>query len=107
MKVYEVTLREGYDTLTTVTIDGQAYDIYLKWLNRDESFEMKFGLQGEIPSCHTKLTTNADLLSKIRYREDMPQGLLAVADTIGSGDGRITYDEFGSTKRFRLVYMVD
>ena len=104
MKLYELTLKTGYDTLTTITIDGQAYDVALKWISRDEAFEMKFGLQGAVPVCYTKLTTNADLLGKVRYRENMPQGILMVADIIGKGDGRISYEDFGSNKRFRLVY---
>lgn len=104
MKLYEITLKEGYDTLTTISISGQKYDIYLKWLNRDESFEMKFGVQGDLPVCYAKLTTNVDILGKVRYMEKMPQGLLTVADTLG-GTGRISYGEFGSNKRYRLVYM--
>lgn len=107
MKLYEIALKEGYDTLTSVTLGNQAYDIYLKWLERDESFEMKIGLLGEIPVCYAKLTTNSDILIKTRYMDRMPQGLLCVIDTMASGDGRISYEEFGFGRRFRLIYRDD
>lgn len=104
MSLSEVTLKSGYDTLTSISIDGRAYDIHMKWNSRDESFGMRFGMQGGDFSCHTKVTVNSDLLGKVRHIDGMPQGILFVIDTIGSGDGRLSYSEFGSGKRFRLMY---
>lgn len=104
MSLHEVTLKSGFDTLTTISIDGRSYDVHLKWISRDESFEMRFGVQGGTLLCPTKVTTNSDLLGKVRHLDEMPQGILFVVDTIGTGDGRISYDEFGTDKRFRLMY---
>lgn len=104
MKIYEITLNSGYESVTTVSIGGRSYDIRLKWLTRDESFEMTFGLQGMNPMCTTKLTTNSNLIATTRYMEDAPKGFMTVVDTMSQYEGRITYDEFGSTRRYRLIY---
>lgn len=100
-----IQLNRGYDTLTQqISLDGQAYDFYLKWLSRDESFEMKVALAGQKPTITTKLTTNSDLLAAARYIEGMPKGIMSVMDS-SDQNGRISYEEFGTNRRFRLIYI--
>lgn len=91
------------DQIFTLILEGVSYDMRLQWNNRDESWEIFLGRQGQPPMFTSKLTTNADVLKLYKAYEDTPNGVLVVLDSLKKS-GRISRDGFTSG-RFVLLYI--
>lgn len=94
----------GPDSKYTTTLEGQAYEIRLRWNNRSDSWFGYLGLSGVEPTMKTRLTVGRDLLTSYRGIPDVPPGRLYVVDK-EKGFGRPSYDDFGLDKRFELIYV--
>lgn len=94
----------GADSVYTTTLEGQGYDIRLRWNSRSESWYLYIGLVGAQPALKTRVVTNKNLLENYSGREGLPPGKLYLFDTEKTY-GRVSYDNLGSNQRFKLVYV--
>ena len=94
----------GGDTRYTINLEGQGYDVRLRWNSRSESWYAYIGLQGYEPSLKTRLVTGRDLLESYRNTLGVPPGSLVLVDT-QKDYGRPSFDDFGFNGRFQLVYI--
>lgn len=92
------------DTKYTINLEGQGYDIRLRWNNRSESWFLYLGLTGADPVFKTRLTTISDILRPYRGRSGLPPGKLYLLDR-KKVYGRPTREDFGIERRFQLVYV--
>ena len=92
------------DTKYTINLEGQGYDIRLRWNNRSQSWFIYLGLTGANPVIKARLTTISDLLKPYRGISGLPQGSLYLLDR-EKGYGRPTRYDFGIEKRFQLIYI--
>jgi len=93
----------SYDIRYRVNLDGVGYDIRTRWNNRSESWFMYFGLADQVPLFKTRITGGRNLLEGYYGIEGTPSGVLYLVD-VQKGTGRPTFDEFGLTTRFRVLY---
>lgn len=91
------------DVEYTTTLEGQGYDIRLRWNNRSKSWFLYIGITGSTPILKTRLTTNTNLLANYKGNPLLPQGSLYVLDT-EKVFGRPSIDNLGIGRRFQLVY---
>lgn len=91
------------DTIYTVTLEGQGYDIRLRWNNRSDSWFIYLGFLGTTPAFKSRMTTNTDILEPYQGRLGVPPGRLFVVDTEKSF-GRPSKNNLGINKRFELLY---
>lgn len=103
MSVWYLKSGEDVDVTYTVVLEGNTYDLRLKWIDRDESWQAYIGTTGEDPSASFKITNGFDLLRPYKYMDGVPDGSLYAIDLVAIW-GRIDYDNFGIDKRYRLVY---
>ena len=123
MAVRTIPLKQDPDTTYKVTLDGQSYDIRVRYNQREtnvatgnpikaDEFEILIGLTGRTPSIKTPLKTNRDILRQHRYKDDCPKGVLVLrdnsADRSRSEGGlydpdRVGFDTLGT--RYVLVYI--
>lgn len=103
MSVWELKCGEDVDVTYTLVLEGETYDFRLKWIERDEAWQCYIGLTGQDPSSTFKITNGFDLLKPYKYMTGIPPGSLYAIDIV-SIYGRVDYDNFGISKRFRLVY---
>lgn len=92
------------DDQYTTSLEGQGYDIRLRWNARSESWFLYIGFTGQTPALKTRLTTNRDLLTVYRSNEGVPPGKLYLID-YEKLYGRVSRDNLGVNKRFKLVYI--
>jgi hypothetical protein len=92
------------DSKYTTSLEGQGYDIRIRWNNRSESWFLYIGLKGQTPLLKTRIVTNQNLLATYRGIENLPPGNLYLLDYEKSY-GRPSRDDFGLNKRFRLIYV--
>lgn len=90
--------------IVSVTLDSKTYDIYFRWTERDESWNMAIALSGKKPFYKTKVLAKCDLLKNCRYKKESPQGEMYILDVV-HGVGRPIMEETGHNKRFTLAYI--
>lgn len=103
MAIWFLKCGEDVDVTYSVVLEGDTYDLRLKWIDRDQSWQCYIGLTGQDPAASFKITNGFDLLTPYKYRPGVPKGFLYAIDTV-SVFGRIDFDNFGIDKRYRLVY---
>lgn len=70
---------DGYpDDTFRVVLDEATYEFRFMWNERDESWLMSMGDIGSDPTFTTKLTCFTDILAPYRYKENVPEGILAL-----------------------------
>lgn len=87
-----------------VDLEGQGYDIRLRWNSRSQSWYIYIGFTGEEPAVKTRLVNGYNLLEPYRGVEGAPPGNLYVVD-IEKAYGRPSLDDVGLEQRFRLLYV--
>lgn len=112
------------DITYRVPLEGKEYDIRYKYLQREsniasgkpviaDEWYVYLGLTGKPPFIKTALRTNREFLEMYRYHPDCPAGNIVLRDSIAdssvvSGGNynpeRVTYDELGQDKRFKVLY---
>lgn len=92
--------------IQTVTLDGRRFQLRLDWIQRIRRWAMTLSTDSGTPIVSCKLlAVRADLLRQHRYREDTPQGVLAVVDTETGADAESGFATLGG--RHRLIYLSD
>lgn len=86
-----------------ITLDGDAYDIRVRWNTRSESWYLYIGTTGRTSVLKTRVVVGRDLLAAYSL-DGIPPGKLYVVD-MEKGYGRPSEDDFGIDKRFRLLYV--
>lgn len=116
------------DITYRVLMDGANYEVTFKYLQREtnvssgnpifaDEWRIIISLSGGNVLVNTPLKTNRDILAPYRYKDGCPQGVLVLLDLLAEdlrGDlrdqyrpERVTYEDLGADKRFRLVYFPD
>lgn len=104
MAIWSLKCGDFPDQTYSVTLDSVDYDIRVRWNSRDESWQCTLGLSGQDPSITFKITNGIDLLIPYKYKEEVPDGKLFMADMVKE-NGRPTFDDTGVDKRFQLIYI--
>ena len=103
VKIIPVTSKA--DSVITIVLDNQAYDLRMQWNGRDESWYMYLGKQAAAPKFKTKVRVGYDLLKTFSAYDDVPQGMLIVLD-LNKRYGRLQRDSF-SSGRMVLLYITE
>src|SRR3990167_1255671 len=105
MAVKQIPVTSKADSVITVVLDNQAYDLRMQWNGRDESWYMYLGKQAAAPKFKTKMRVGYDLLSTFSAYDDVPQGIMLVID-LNKRYGRLQRDSF-SSGRMVLLYITE
>lgn len=105
MAVKQIPVTSKADSVITVILDNQAYDLRMQWNGRDESWYMYLGKQAAAPNFKTKMRVGYDLLSTFSAYDDVPQGIMLVID-LNKRYGRLQRDSF-SSGRMVLLYITE
>lgn len=105
MAVKQIPVTSKADSVITVILDNQAYDLRMQWNGRDESWYMYLGKQAAAPKFKTKMRVGYDLLSTFSAYDDVPQGVMLVMD-LNKRYGRLQRDSF-SSGRMVLLYITE
>lgn len=108
MALYKLPTGNGRDSLDTdiirtLDLDGIVYDLRFRWNTRDESWTVICSQSGGTPIFSTKARTNSVFNKIYKHRTNAPQGDLIIVDISGT-NGRVDFDNFSLTGRFRLLY---
>lgn len=103
MELYTIPVISGNpDQASTVTLDGRAYRLRLRWIQRIQRWTFDLSTSAEVPILACKgLATRADLLRQVRFSVDCPAGELFLWDF--QGDSEATLTSLGG--RHRLLYL--
>lgn len=99
-----IPLSDDPDYIIAVDLDGVIYDMRFEWNSREKAWYMYMGLSGDDPVIKTKVVTGANLLKPFSYKEEIPDGILVMFDTVAKY-GRVTRNDLGILNRFTLIYM--
>jgi hypothetical protein len=104
MSYWYLKCGEDVDVTYRITLEDESYDLRLKWINRDESWQAYLGATGQDPSVSFKVTNGFNLLKPYYHLEGVPPGELYAIDVVNLW-GRPDFDHMGIDKRFRLLYI--
>lgn len=90
----------------TVALEGQDYDISIRWNTRDESWYCYIGPVNSESTVKFKLVVGFNLIKHYRYLSGVPNGSLLLLD-LEKGVGRPSRDNLGEERRFRLYYFLE
>ena len=96
----------SYDTTISAQLEGVTYNLRLRWNDTSKSWYLYIGKQAGQYILKTRLSTNRDLLLPVKYRDDIPKGMLCVWDS-ESLYGRPTFETLGVDRRFKLWYFTE
>lgn len=97
---------EDADERITIALEGQDYDIRVRWNTLDCSWYCYIGAVNREPTIKSKLVCGVDLISPYTHLGNVPKGALLLVDS-EKLFGRAARDNFGVDKRFQLFYILE
>lgn len=92
------------DEQFTVTLDGEEYQIEMKWNSYDEAWRISIGYSGQDPARVKKATVGIGIFISDHHLDGVPEGEIILADT-QKLLGRADRDNTGADKRYKLLYL--
>lgn len=103
--MFYIPVPDGPDTIQTVTLDNIQYSMRFRYSTLSGLWMAYIGSVGKEYSCSVPMTVGFDILKSHNALDGVPKGRMYILDT-EKGVGRVGRDDFfGTTSRFRIVYV--